>query len=83
MYLKYKKYKEHSDRVYLQVVESVREGKYVRKNTILSLGRFDNHEAVDRVNKFLKVLLLVSDKVQTLEPSKDISPLQSKQYDLY
>lgn len=80
MYLKYKKYKEHPDRVYLQVVESVREGKYIRKKTVLSLGRFDNGDAIERVNKFMQALLPVASSVQSLSPAVDINPICSKQY---
>ncbi len=79
MYLKYKRYKEHPDRVYLQVVESVREGSYVRKKTILSLGRFDNNDAVDRVNNLLKTLLPVATELQPIDCKKDIIPYNSKQ----
>ena len=80
MYLKYKKYKDYPHRVYLQVVESYREGKKVKNRTLLNLGRFDNNDAVDKVNKFLKLLLPVADQVQELDPRKDIHPLQTKQY---
>ncbi len=79
MYLKYKRYKEHPNRVYLQVVESVREGSYVRKKTILSLGRFDNNDAVDRVNNLLKTLLPVATELQPIDCKKDIIPYNSKQ----
>jgi hypothetical protein len=57
MYIKYKRYKENPDRVYLQLVESIREGSYVRKKTVLSFGRIDNGDALIRVNKLLKTLL--------------------------
>jgi len=79
MYLKYKKYKEHPDRVYLQVVESIREGNYIRKKTVLSLGRFDNNDAVERVNKLLEALLPVSTNVQPLDYKNDIIPYNTKQ----
>ncbi len=80
MYLKYKKYKQHPDRVYLQLVESIREGKYVRKKTVLSFGRIDNGDAVERVNKLLRALLPAATDVQELNPTKDINPLCTKQY---
>ena len=77
MYIKYKRYKEHPDRVYLQLVESIREGKYVRKKTVLSFGRVDNGDALERVNKFMKALLPVSSAIE-VEPTKDINPICSK-----
>lgn len=80
MYIKYKKYKEHPERVYLQLVESVREGTYVRKKTVLSFGRIDNGDALERVNSLLKALLPVSDQVQQINPKEDINPLSTKQY---
>lgn len=80
MYLKYKKYKEYPDRVYLQVVESIREGNYIRKKTILSFGRIDNGDALPRVNSLLKTLLPVSDQIKEITPKQDIHPLVSKQY---
>ena len=80
MYIKYKKYKEHPDRVYLQLVESIREGSYIRKKTVLSFGRIDNGDAFDRVNKLLKALLPVGTEITSFNPSEDINPLSSKQY---
>ena len=80
MYLKFKKYKEHPNRVYLQLVESIREGKRVRKKTVLSLGRFDNGDSVNRINKLMKALLPHATVVQNLDYKNDIAPLRTKSY---
>lgn len=80
MYLKYKRYKEHPDRIYLQLVESIREGSYVRKKTVLSFGRVDNGDAIERVNVFLKALLPVGSDITNLDPHNDIIPMATKQY---
>lgn len=80
MYIKVKKYKDYPDRSYLQVVESYREEGKVRNRTVLNLGRFDNNDALNRVNNLLKILLPYSSEIQSMDISKDIIPRASKQF---
>ena len=79
MYVKIKKYRDYPDRQYLQIVESYREGARVRNRTVLNLGRFDNGDAIDRVNKFLKILLPYSSETTALDIDTDLIPKNSKQ----
>ena len=79
MYVKLKKYKDYPNRQYLQVVESYRDGENVRNRTVLNLGRFDNGDAVERINGLLKILLPYSNEIMKIDIEKDIHCKSSKQ----
>ena len=80
MHIKIKKYKEHPDRKYLQVVESFRQNGKVKKKTILNLGRFDNEEALGNINNLLRILLpLTPNHSSEINLLTDLSAKETKQ----
>ena len=68
--------------VYLQIVESYRDGKSVRQRVIATLGRLDHLKAAGQIDGLVRSLARFSDTLRVLTAAKDpkITTCKAKQW---